>query len=189
MRQLLLVMPWVGLALGCDTSPTELLTTDVIRDETAPIQTGSLLYLLDRTETRGTNGRILEGIRTSIDYAYTNPTDQTIYVAKCLLIGFRLDRRGDTGKWVEFWNGPDYTRCLGEPTVVSSGGTLGGTLEVFGFEPNVPGIPRFPVSDISGVYRMVLLGALYLDDPSEYPDGVLVESEHLSSNQFELRFR
>ncbi len=189
MKQSLLIPAFVVLVLGCDSTPTEPLpTTDIIRDETAPIQTGSLLYLLDRTEMPGSSG-ILRWLETIIDYSYTNPTDETIYIVKCQSVAFTLERRDDTGKWIKIWAGSDYARCLGEPTVVRSGATLTGALEVSGFEPNSQAWPQFPMSDISGVFRMVLLGAVYLDDPSDYPDGVAVEFEYLYSNLFELRVR
>lgn len=188
-RQFLLILALVALMLGCDSGPTEPLpTTDVIRDETAPIQTGSLLYLLDRTETRTGSG-IVRGLETIIDYSYTNPTDETIYIVKCQSVAFALERRGDTGKWIEIWAGGDPARCLGPPTVVPSGATLTGALQVSGYEPNSRAWPQFPMSDISGVFRMVLSGAVYLEDPADYPRGVAVEFEYLYSNQFELRVR
>jgi hypothetical protein len=187
MRQPFLILAFIALVLGCESTPTEPLpTTDLIRDETAPIQTGSLLYLLDQTETPGSYG-IVRGLKTIIDYSYTNPTEATIYIVKCQSVSFALERRGDTGKWVKIWAGRDYARCLGQPTIVGSGATLTGALQVSGYEPDSKALPRFPMSDISGVFRMVLLGAVYLEDPSDYPDGVAVEFEYLYSNEFELR--
>ncbi len=186
MRPLTLILTGVGLLLGCDSEATDPEPTDLIRDEAAPVQTGSLLYVLERDAVQGSNGW-LRRLQTFIDYRYTNPTDQTIYIVKCRTVSFRLEKLGVTGEWVAVWAGRDYTRCLGEPTVVQSGAMLSGTLEVSGYEPNSQAWPQFAVPDMEGVFRLILLSAVYLEDASEYPDGIEVEPEHLYSNHFELR--
>jgi len=183
-----LILGSVVLSLGCDSRPTDLTPTDIVRDEAAPVQTGSLLYFLDETEEQDA-ADILRRFETAIDYTYTNPTAQTIYVVKCRSVAFRLEKRGDTGNWIKVWAGSDYARCLGEPTVVHAGAIFTGTLAVFGYERNTQEWPQFSGPDMEGIFRLVLLGAVYLADPSDYPDGIEVETDYLYSNRFELRLR
>lgn len=54
------------------------------------------------------------------------------------------------------------------------------------YEPNDQVGPWFSTEPVNGLHRLVLLRAIYLNDPSEYPDGTQVATEHVRSNEFRL---
>ena len=166
--------------LACDTA-----LTAPERDDEAPVQTEHLRYQLTRDVWPLPDGPVVH-LHSSIGYRYRNPTDRTIYVVKCSSVSFQLQKLDDEGEWTDIWAGSDYERCLGPPTVIPAREEISGTLKVGGFEPNRQAWPQFATADLQGVYRMVLLNAVYLDDPADYPDGTPVEIDYLYSNQFAL---
>ncbi len=176
-KHLLLLSIVLALACGSLTAPD--------RDQAAPVQTDHLRYQLSREVLPLPDGPVVQ-LRGVIGYGYRNLADRSIYVVKCETISFQLQRLGDDDEWSDVWAGSDYARCLGPPTVIPAGGEISDTLEVGGFEPNSQAWPQFATRDWKGIYRMILRGAVYLDDPADYPEGTPVEPEYLYSNQFVL---
>jgi hypothetical protein len=170
----------VSVFVACASDPTGL-----VRDEAAPLQTDRLRYKLVGEVLQFPGGPVAR-FQTSIKYGYRNPTTRTIYVVKCETESFRLEKRVESGEWLEVWAGPDYARCLGPPTVIEAGVEIWGSLEIVGYERNGQAGPQFAMADLDGVYRLILLSAMYLDDPADYPDGLPVELEHRYSNEFVL---
>ena len=170
----------VSMFLACASDPTGL-----VRDEAAPLQTDRLRYKLEREVQQFATGPVAR-FQASIKYRYRNPTTQTIYVVKCETESFQLQKRVQGEEWLDVWAGPDYARCLSPPTVIEPSAEIRGTLEVLGHEPNHQAWPQFAMADLDGVYRLILLSAIYLDDPADYPDGLPVSLEHLYSNEFVL---
>ena len=175
-----LVVTAVSIFMACAWDPTGL-----VRDEAAPLQTDRLRYKLEREVQQFATGPVAR-FQTSIKYRYRNPTTQTIYVVKCETESFQLQKRVQGGEWLDVWAGPDYARCLSPPTVIEPSAEIRGTLEVLGHEPNHQAWPQFAMADLDGVYRLILLSAIYLDDPADYPDGLPVSLEHLYSNELVL---
>ena len=171
------------IVIGCGT------LTAPERDLNAPLQTDALRYQLTREVWDLPAGPVVRLDGAHIGYEYRNPTQQTIYVVKCRLVNFLLLRLSDDNEWRDMWAGSDPTRCLGPPTVIPPGEEIADTLQVGGFEPTPYAAPEFASADWPGIYRMILLSAIYLDDPADYPEGIPVEEEHLYSNQFVLEVR
>lgn len=174
---------WVGalLATGCYSDPSGL-----VRDRTAPLQTNRLSYRVTREVEPGSE--LVTRLSTSISYEYRNPLVEPIYVVKCKSINFDLQKQGSDGAWTSVWGGPDPTRCLGPATTVNPGGALEGELSILAYEPNQTFGPVID-TEMSGRFRLLILGAIHLSNPADYPDGPPVETNNVRSNEFQLELR
>ncbi|CAN5879182.1 hypothetical protein BH23GEM9_BH23GEM9_08730 [soil metagenome] len=145
------------------------------------MRTGSAAYDLVRRDG---------GNATSLDFSFTNPLDETIYVVNC---------RGGLAVALERWSGQAWERawtpvllqCLSPPIEIAAGETFRSTVDVWGSDPGRDHLPEFTVSPVEGSYRLVW-DNLVLRWRGDYVDGAFgdaVPLEFRVSNSFELRRR
>lgn len=152
------------------------------------IQTDRASYELVR-RTLTIQGREYPYLEAEIGYTFTNQTGQSVYFVRCDDPVMIVERLEPDGSWVPFW-GPGYNDCLAPAIVVAAGDQYTGTFPFAAAEAGVEGFsPTFPTLDFSGHFRLVLLEAIHLDDPSGYPDGVVVDQEYRVSNPFTATVR
>jgi hypothetical protein len=130
------------------------------------------------------------GWATSIDFSFTNPLAENVYVVNCrgaVLLG--LERwSGDA--WERAWS-PVELACLSPPIVIAPGETLRHTLPVWGSDPGRNHHPEFTVTPVEGTYRLVWSQPV-LRWRGDYVDGAFgdpVPRELRVSNSFVLRRR
>ncbi len=146
----------------------------IVRDVSAPVQTDSLAYQLRRTEI------FYEG---RISLVFTNRDTRAVEITNCngftsvgleKLVGER---------WVFAWS-PVLADCLSRPIVVAPGATFRAEFGINAGRPGTNAEPKFEVSQVDGVYRVVWGSLTYVGPGS----GVVPASER-TSNRFALIVR
>jgi hypothetical protein len=147
----------------------------------AHLRTGSDSYQLTRRDG---------GWATSIDFTFTNPLAENVYVVNCrggVLLGLE---RWSGEAWERAWS-PVELQCLSPPIVIAPGETLRHTLPVWGSDPGRNHHPEFVVTPVEGTYRLVWSQPV-LRWRGDYVDGAFgdpVPAELRVSNAFTLRRR
>jgi hypothetical protein len=170
----------VALA-ACAANGTAPLPAELPPEGASHLRTGAGGYELTR---RG------GGWETTIDFTFTNPLDETIYVVNCrggLAVALE---RWDGEAWVPAWS-PVLLQCLSPPIEIAAGESYRASIEVWGSEPGRNHHPEFAVERLDGTYRLVW-GNLVLRWRGDYVNGAFgdpVPRELRVSNSFELRRR
>lgn len=143
----------------------------------APITTGSSRYVMEPDGP---------GYRTTIDFAYTNPTPDTIYVVNCngFMVMNLQKRHGE--EWRHAWAGISND-CLSPPVVIPPGTEYADSVEIWGAPGPDPSVNTFEEAEIDGTYRLIWhrLRHHYRTDARNFGDTLAVEAR--LSNPFELR--
>jgi hypothetical protein len=130
------------------------------------------------------------GWATAIDFTFTNPLAETIYVVNCRG-GLAMElQRWDGAAWRTVWS-PVLQMCLSPPIEIGAGETFAATLPVWGSEPGRNHMPEFATTRLDGTYRLKW-GNLVLRWRGDYVDGAFgdpVPEEVRVSDRFELRRR
>ena len=142
----------LAAVLACGNGPTE--GPDafgdpgaaLVRDDEALLQTDSLSYTV-RADP--------DGYRVDIGAMFTNGTGASVYFANCNSLIVPSLEKLEGGEWVPAWY-PVLPLCLSVPVEVPPGDTYDMDVQVFGGFPGNNQYPKFRVSDVEGIYRLVL---------------------------------
>lgn len=177
-KRLLLILAMVSCSSSEPLADTEIPSEAVVtRDSSAPIQTDSLSYALERAAL---------GWVARIPFTYRNPTRDTIYVVNCnRSLAIALQQRVGSA-WRTDWD-PVLPMCLSAPIKIAPSAVYVDTLEIFGARPNTNTVPEFRDTTFTGTYRLVWhnLVTNYRTDGGDF--GNPVRLEHRYSNEFVLR--
>jgi len=113
------------------------------RELGAPIQTDRLRYEMKR---------VARGYETEIEYTFTNPTSQTVYVVNCHGASEIVMERWEGGSWRVAY-GPNIPDCLSPAIEIPASASWTTTMYVFGGDPDCGCTPQF-ADGIEGTYRL-----------------------------------
>lgn len=163
---------------GCQDSSgialDDLLT--VSRDSAAAFQTDSLKYTLN-TEPYG--------YELDIGFTFTNPTASTVYVMNCRALWQFHVEKYENGTWVRAYF-PILPGCFSEPIVVPAASESRASVRIVAGYPETNIYPKFDVSSIPGVYRIVWNHIVDSWNEQRQTWGAETPAAHRVSNRFVL---
>lgn len=145
------------------------------RDLGAPIQTDRLSYEMKR---------VARGYETEIEYTFTNPRAETVFVVNCHGRSEIVMERWDGEAWQHAW-APTIPDCLGPTIEIAPGESWSTTLTVFGGDPDCGCAPQF-AGAIGGTYRLNWRAVVESYSEEELSWGPLIPEEQRLSNRFVL---
>ena len=139
------------------------------------------------TDQRAYQLRLAEwgGLETSIAFTFTNPLNQTVYLARRCHQGFAVTLfKREAEQWVPGVLIPAVD-CLGEVVALAPGASVSDRVDVEAGMKGSNFYPQFEAKKIGGLYRLEVWD-VYLRDPSKLEMGGRLPLAFRVSNAFRL---
>jgi len=125
------------------------------------------------------------GWQVRIGATFTNRTNGTAFIVNCQGgTNVQLEKLVSNG-WVSVWT-PFLLACLSAPIRIPVGGAYQSSVFVFGGYPDNNYAPKFPITDLDGVYRLKWTQILSSYDSEALKFGNPLPDEWRVSNRFRL---